>query len=141
MALNKNRFLVGTNGAVWVNGQQLAQIKKVEAKVTGSFEDVSVVDNYGTFSAYTGYAIEGTLTMQKIDSFILKLLANSYKTGIMPEVTIVSRLKDKSTGKTERTAIKDVSLTEFFLANYESKGLIEEAIPFKASDYDILDTI
>lgn len=141
MALNKNRFLVGTNGSVWVNGQQLAQIKKVEAKVTGSFEDVSVVDNYGTFSVYTGYAIEGTLTMQKVDSYVLKLMSDSYKTGVMPEISIVSRLTDKTTGKTERTSIKDVSFTEFFLANFESKGLIEEAIPFKASDYDILDTI
>lgn len=136
-----NRYLVGTNGAVWVNGQQLAQVSKVEAKVTGSFEDVSTLDNYGTSPVYAGYTVEGTLTMKKIDSFILKLLGNSYKTGIMPEVTIVSRLTDKTTGKAERTAIKDVAFTEFFLANYESKGLIEEAIPFKASDYDILDTI
>lgn len=141
MALNKNRFLIGTNGSVWVNGQQLAQIKKVEAKVTGSFEDVSVVDNYGTFSVYTGFSIEGTLTMQKIDSFVLNLMADSFKTGVMPEITIISRLTDKATGKEERTAIKDVSFTEFFLANFESKGLIEEAIPFKASDFDILDTI
>lgn len=140
-ALNKNRFLVGTNGAVWVNGQLLANIKKVEIKITGSFEDVNVIDNYGTFSVYTGYSGSGTLTMQKIDSFVLKLLADSYKTGVMPEITIISRLTDKSTGKTERIAIKDVSFTEFDLANFESKGLIEEAVPLTFSDFEILDTI
>ena len=53
MATN-NRFLVGTNGAVWVNGEKLANIKKAEIKVTGSFEDVSVVDDFATHPVYTG---------------------------------------------------------------------------------------
>ncbi len=136
-----NRFLIGTNGAVWVNGQKLSNITKVEIKVTGTFEDVNVVDDFATHSVYTGYSIEGTLTMKKIDSFVLKTLANSYANGIMPDIKIVSRLTDKSTGKNERTAITNVQFTEFYLANFESKGLIEEAVPFKAAYYEILDTI
>lgn len=136
-----NRFLVGTNGAVWVNGEKLANIKKVEIKVKGSFEDVSVVDDFGTHPVYTGYAIEGTLTMQKVDSFVLKTLGNAFATGVMPDIKIITRLTDKSTGKTERAAVTNVNFTEFDIANWESKGLIEEAVPLKASYYEILDTI
>lgn len=140
MATN-NRFLVGTNGAVWVNGEKLANIKKAEIKVTGSFEDVSVVDDFATHPVYTVYAVEGTLTMQKVDSFVLKTLGNAYAIGIMPDIKIITRLTDKATGKTERAAVKNVQFTEFDIANWESKGLIEEAVPLKASYYEILDTI
>ena len=140
-ALNKNMFLVGTNGAVWVNGQLLSNIKKIELKLTGSFEDVSVIDNYGTFAVFTGYSGDGTVTLQKVDSYVVNLLSDAYKTGVMPDITIISRLTNKATGKTERIAVKDVSFTEYFLANYESKGLIEEAIPLKFSGFEVLDTI
>lgn len=136
-----NRYLVGTNGAVWVNGEKFGNIKKVEIKVKGSFDDVNVVGDFATHSAYTGYAIEGTLTMQKVDSFVLKTLGNAFDTGVMPDIKIITRLTDKSTGKTERVAVSNVQFTEFDIANWESKGLIEEAIPLKASYYKILDMI
>ncbi len=141
MAFNKNRVLVGTNGYLWLNGDLLAQIKKVEVKVTGSFEDISVCGEYGTYSVYTGWSGEGTITLQKIDSTALKTLGDAYKSGIMPDLKIISKLTDKETQKSERVSISDVVFTEFYLANFENKGLIEEAIPIKFSDYEILETI
>jgi len=139
--INQNRILSGSTGNVWLNGKLLAQIKSIEAKITGSFEDVNLVGDFATYNAYTGWAGEGTLTMQKIDSTVLNLMADSYKTGIMPEVKIITQLKDKSTDKSERVAISNVVITEFMLTKFENKALVEEELPFKFSDYEVLETI
>ena len=139
--MNQNRILSGSNGNVWVNGKLMAQVKSIEAKITGNFEDVNLVGDYATYNAYTGWAGEGTLTMQKIDSTVLNLVANAFKTGAMPDIKITTKLEDKNTGKSERVAISNIVITEFYLAKFENKALIEEEIPFKFSDYEVLETI
>lgn len=139
--MNQNRILSGSSGNVWLNGQRLAEVKSIEAKITGSFEEVSFVGAYETYNAYMGWAGEGSITLQKIDSKVLNLMGDSYKTGVMPEVKIITQLEDKSTGKSERASIGGVVITEFMLAKFENKALVEEEIPFKFSEYEILGTI
>ena len=139
--VNQNRVLSGSNGNVWLNGKRIAQVKSIEAKITGSFEEVNLVGDYATYNAYTGWSGEGTLTLQKIDSTALKLLADGYKSGDMPDVKITTKLEDKSTGKSERVAISNVVFTEFMLTKFEGKALIDEELPFKFSDYEVLETI
>ena len=139
--INQNRILSGRNGNVWLNGKLLAQIKSIEAKVTGNFEPVNFVGDYATYNAYTGWEGEGSVVMQKIDSTVLNLMAESFKTGEMPDIKFTTKLQDKSTGKSERVAISNVVITEFMLAKFENKALIEEELPFKFSDYEILETI
>ncbi|MFV0517815.1 MAG: phage tail tube protein [Aminipila sp.] len=139
--INQNRILSGANGNIWLNGKLLAQVKSIEAKITGNFEEVNFVGEYATYHAYTGWSGEGTLVLQKIDSTILNLVKDAYKTGEMPEIKIVSQLKDNATGKSERASISNVVITEFMLAKLENKALVEEELPFKFSDYEVIETI
>jgi len=141
MAVNANRVLTGSAGNVWLNGRLLSQIKSVELKITGSFEDVSFVGSYATESVYTGWTGEGTLTMQKIDSTVLDLMADAYSSGAMPEIKIITKVTDKSTGQSERAAVSNVVVTEFLLAKFENKTLLEEELPLKFSKYEVLETI
>lgn len=141
MGVDKNLYLTGTNGDVWINGKLLANLKKIEMKVTGEFEEVKICGDYGTKNVYVGWSGEGSCTLQKVDSEVLSLMGQAYASGIMPEIKIVTKLTNKSTKKTERTAISQVDFTEFPLANFESHGLIEEEIPFKFAEYEILETI
>jgi hypothetical protein len=136
-----NKVLTGSSGYVWFNGKKLANVKSIEAKITGNFEEVNFVGEYATHSVYTGWAGEGTLVVEKIDSTVLKLLADAYKTGDIPEVKITTKLTDKGTGKSERTSINDAVITEFALAKFEAKALVEEELPFKFSDYDFIEAI
>ncbi len=139
--INQNRILSGSNGNVWLNGKLLAQVKSIEAKITGNFEEVNFIGDYSTHHAYTGWSGEGTLVMQKIDSTVLSLMKDAYKTGELPELKIITQLKDNSTGKSERVAISNVVITELMLAKLENKALVEEEVPFKFSDYEVLETI
>lgn len=138
---NVNRILTGNTGNVWLNGKPLSTIKSIELKVTGNFEEMNFCGDNATHNRYTGWTGEGTMTWGKVDSTVLALLADAYKTGIMPDIKIISKLRDKSTGKSERAAVSEVVLTEFFLAKFEAKTPIDEEISLKFSDYDVLETI
>lgn len=139
--VNVNKILTGNSGNVWMNGKLLSTIKSIELKVTGSFEEVNFCGENATHNRYTGWSGEGTMTWGKIDSTVLKLLAEAFKTGNMPDIKIITKLTDKTTGKSERAAVSNVVLTEFFLAKYEAKTPIDEEIPLKFSDYEVLETI
>lgn len=139
--INQNRILSGSNGNVWLNGKLLAQVKSIEAKITGNYEEVNVVGDYATHHVFTGWNGEGTLSMKKIDSTVLSLMKSAFKNGEMPEIKIITQLEDKTTGKSERAAISNVVITEFMLAKFEGKAIVEEEVPFKFSDYEVLETI
>lgn len=141
MSVNVNRVLTGSSGNVWVNGKLLSQLKSIELKVTGNFEDLNFCGDNSTYSRYTGFNGEGTMTLQKIDSTVLELIGDAYISGIMPDIKIITKLTDKATGKSERVAVSDVTITEFMLAKFEAKALIEEELPLKFSNYDVLETI
>lgn len=110
---NPNRLLHGNGGAAWWNGKKLTTLQKAEAKVTGDFEDINVCGDPATYSVYNGYSGEGTLTVLKIDSDVLKELAEAYNSGEMPEITVVTSLTQKGTNKVERVAYSDVTVDEF----------------------------
>ena len=139
--VNVSRILKGNTGNVWFNGQLLATVKKIEAKVKGEFEDDNFCGDNATYSIYNGWSGEGTLTMQKIDSTIWKLVAEAYKSGVMPTIKIITSLTDVSTNQSERASIENITITEFTLVGFEAKKLVEEEFPFKFSNYNILESI
>lgn len=136
-----NKILTGNTGNVWLNGKLLSTIKSIELKVTGNFEEVNFCGDNATYNRFTGWTGEGTITWGKVDSTVLALLAEAYKTGIMPEIKIITKVTDKSTGKSERAAVSDVVFTEFFLTKFEAKTPIDEETPLKFSDYEVLEEI
>lgn len=139
--LNRNMYLTGTNGTIWINGKLYANISKIEAKVSGNFEEVKTCGFFGVQQVYTGWSGEGTMTFRKIDSEIISTMGKTFETGELPDIKIVTKLENKSTGKAERVALLQVDFKEFSLINFESHGLIEEEVPFSFGDYEILETI
>ena len=109
--------------------------------MTGDFEDINVCGDPATYSVYNGYSGEGTLTVLKIDSDVLKELAEAYNSGEMPEIAVITSLTQKGTNKVERVSYSDIVVTEFMLANFEKKTKVEEEIPFKFGNFQVLETI
>lgn len=141
MADIANKILKGNSGNAWVQGKLLSNLSKIEAKISGDFEDVNFCGDNATHSVYNGWSGEGSVTLKKIDSYVWKIIADAYKNGIMPDITIISKLEDKSTGKAERVALKGVVFTELTLVGFEAKTMIEEEFAFKFSDYEVLETL
>ena len=138
---NPNRVLHSNQGNMWFNGKRLSTLQSVEAKVTGDFEEINNCGDPATYRIYNGYSGEGTFTMLKIDSEVLKLMADAFQTGEMPTMTIITALEQKGTNKVERIAYRDVTIDEMYLAKFEKKSKIEEAVPFKFGHFEVLETI
>lgn len=138
---NPNHILHGAGGNAWWGTKKIATLQSVEAKVSGDFEDINVCGDNTTYSIYNGYSGEGTLVYFKVDSDIVKQLAEAYQSGIMPEITIITSLTQKGTNKVERVAYSDVVVTEFMLAKFEKKAKVEEEVPFKFGNFQLLETI
>lgn len=139
--LKGNQVINGTFGRIWVNNELWAECKSFEAKVTGDFEDVTFCGATGTHSKFMGWTGEGTIVCHKVDSKITKLLADAFKTGNIPEVKIVGKLDDPASLGAERVEILGVTFTEFMLLKFASKELGESEVPFKFTDYNMIDLI
>lgn len=136
---NPNHIMHGNGGAAWWNGKKLTTLQSVEAKVTGDFEDINVCGDPATYKVYNGYAGEGTLTVLKIDSDVLVEMAEAYRSGIMPEITVITAHTQKGTNKVERIAYSDVTVDEFMVAKFEKKAKTELEIPFKFGNFEVLE--
>lgn len=136
-----NKIMHGNGGAAWFNGKKLATLQSVEAKATGDFEDVNVCGDPVTYSIYNGYSGDGTLTWLKVDSDVLKLVAEAYRSGVMPEITVITAHTQKGTNKVERIAYSDIVVTEIMLAKFEKKSKTEMEMPFKFGNFQVLETL
>ena len=65
MALNKKALYIGTTGNVWLNWQILANIQKIEAKITYDLEDVTVIGDFARHHLFTGCNDESALCKYK----------------------------------------------------------------------------
>ena len=137
----QTKVLHGYCSEVYINGVREELATKIEVKVTGDFEDGTFCGDYGTFPIYNGYAVEGTLTGKKSDSSLEVAIAEGYRTGVMPDIVLMTSLTQPSTRKVERWSISGVGFTEVALANIEAKKAVEREMPFKAEKWKNLEAI
>lgn len=139
--MNKgNQVLSGTDGKVYINGNIITETASTEIKIEGKFEDVNFAGDYATYSKYMGFAGSGTIKLNKTCSRAASLVADAYKTGVMPDIKVVTALTNKQTGESERWSIEDVVITGLD-QKFETKKVVEEELPLKFSNYDILEKI
>lgn len=139
--VNVNRILKGNSGNVWLNGKLLATLKTIKATVKGDFESDNFIGDNANYSIYNGWSGDGSLTLEKIDSVLWKICADAYKSGVMPDIKIITALTDQSTGKAERASIENIVFTQFDLINMEAKKIVSEDFSFTFSNYEVLEAI
>ena len=132
MSKKTEKMLHGSCSEAYINGARDDLATKIEVKVTGDFEDGAFCGDYGTFPIYNGYAIEGTITDKKQEG---------YRTGIMPDIVLITALTNPVSRQTERWSVSGVVFTEVALANIEAKKAVERELPFKAERWKNLEAI
>ena len=133
--------LHGGCSEVYINGQRDELATKIEIKVSGDFEDQSFCGEYGTFPVYNGYSIEGTITDVKRDTVLEAAILEGYRTGVMPDIVLMTSLRNPNTRQSERWSVSGVVFTEVALANIEAKKAVERELPFKAERWTSLEAI
>lgn len=86
------KIMHGSTSAVYINGERDVLATKIEVKMTGDFEDMAFCGEDASFPEYNGYAIEGTITDRKADSRLELAIVEGYRTGIMPDIVIMTSL-------------------------------------------------
>lgn len=72
---------------------------------------------------------------------MIKLLLEDVKKGIMPDITIISAVKDPAALGNERVKLTGVSFDEITLADWEANKLGEESYAFTFMNAEMIDTI
>lgn len=137
----RNQIIRGSFGRVWLNGKKLANIKTFECKATLNYEEIDVNGELCKQNVYTGYSLAGTMTLHKIDSYVINLLKDAIASGSMPELKIVGAVADVDSDGSERVEIYNVTIDEMTLLKFENATIGEEEIPFKAGGFKFIDTI
>ena len=127
----------GNDQKVYFNNKLLATLTNAEATVSLDYEDISLCGQYGKEYEYTGYSIEGTLTVKKIDSSVLALMGEAVQDGDVPEVVITGVRLAKPGNKVESVTIQNAKITEFKLLQAEAGATTDTEIPFNASKYKL----
>lgn len=141
MATRKaKRVINGTHGAVWINGEKLFDLESIELRVNIEWEDVFFPEETGKKRKFIGWTGEGSLVVKKIFSRGSSLLAKGVKSGVMPDITMTTKLADPDAYGTERVSVDDVTFNEFLLAKIE-RGLLSEEMGFEFGDFDIIEEI
>lgn len=131
----------GTYGEVWIDGDYMAEVTGLEAKVSLEKTDVNQVGTLAKGYKVTGIDCKGTLKMNKVSSYFIKKLSNNLKKGKTVSVTIISKLADPDSFGAERIELLGCTFDELTLANWEAKKLGEESIAFTFTDWNLLDVI
>ncbi len=122
-----NRTLSGTWGELWVDGEKIFEMSKVEMKVISNREDVQL--GLDVDSKITGLKGEFSITIKQVYSSYLDVL-EQWQKGIDKRVQIITKLEDPDAvgGGIERYSADDCWFNELPLVNYEKGGIIEQEI-------------
>ena len=139
--IRPEQVINGSYGEAWLDGDYLAEIKGLEAKIAIEYEDIDRPRKLGKGKKMIGYEGTGSLKLHKVTSRFIKLLSDNLKQGKQTSFTVISKLDDPDALGAERIMLKNVTLEELTLANWEAKTTGEEEIPFSFDDWEPMDLI
>ena len=139
--MKANEVVNGTWGEVWINDELVDEIKAFQAKYEFDKEDVDIAGDMFTHKKVIGYNGTGSMTLNKTNSRMIKLLGDYLKDGKEPDIAIVGKLADPGNGGSERISLTGVSFDDLTLFDFEVKSLGETECPFTFQDMKTIDLI
>ena len=141
MAIDERKIINGTHGTVFLDGEEVAEVKAFQAKLEFQKEEVKIAGKMATGTKYMGYSGKGSLALHKVNSRMIKAIGNQIKEGKEPRFTVIGKLADPDSDGVERIAINNVSFDDLTLFDFEVGALGQAECPFTFTDYDFLDLI
>lgn len=137
---NANQTINGKWGRIWVGGELWAEVTEFEAKATGEWEELSFCEDLGTQRKLKGWKGEFTIKLKKIYSRG-SAIAEQFKTGIVPDIKIVSKLADPASVGHERVELLNVTFSDVTLTKFVNAEIQDDEFSGSFSDYNYLDKI
>ncbi len=127
--LEGRRYINGSWGELWWDGEKIAGISKFELKITPEREDVPG-DGLDMDSKIVALKVEGSFTVKKIYSRSVDKLVKNWLQGLDPRSTLIGKLADPDTYGSERVTISNVWFNESAIMQFEKKKTVEEEYKF-----------
>lgn len=142
MALDATRTINGSYGEVWHDGVWLTNVQSAEAVVDIDKEEIKRSGTRWTGHKVTSLKGSGTISGYKVTSDFVQLIGSVATDRGKPYVTsLILKLDDPEAFGAERVMLKGVQFDQIPLSKFEVGSLVEEALPFTFSGYDLLDKI
>ena len=140
---NPSQVLNGTYGEVWIDGEYMAEVTSVNAKVGAKFTDIPQVKKLTKGQKLTELEMTGTLKFNHVTSTFTRKLSEAFKAGRALPSTVISNISDPDAigGQHERVKYMGVVFSEITLADFENGKPGEKSYPFTFDDFDWLDSI
>lgn len=134
----------GTNGTLWITTEKeelkLGAAQSFTLKQKNNWEDYNNPNEYGKNRKFLGYELSGTITKLKIDNKMTNVFTD-YANGEVPEISLIAKVENPSTGKLQRVKISEVTFDEMDIIAFEPKTMTKEEIPFEAATYKWIDNV
>ncbi len=104
--MEARNVMSGTWGELWLDGNKVAEVKKFQAKMEFTKEDIIIAGQMGTDTKYMGYKGKGSITLYHVSSRMHKLIGEKIKRGSEPRFVAISKLNDPDSYGAERIAVK-----------------------------------
>ena len=140
MALDTRKVINGTHGSLWINDQEISEVKSFQVKAEFQKEEVKIAGQMATDTKYMGYSVKGSLSLHKVNSRMIRFISNSIKAGKEPRFTLIGKLADPDADGVERIVVKNVSFDDLTLMDWEVGAIGQSEHPFTATDWDVLDS-
>ena len=140
MALDTRKVINGTHGSLWINDQEVSEVKSFQVKAEFQKEEVKIAGQMATDTKYMGYSVKGSLSLHKVNSRMIRFISNSIKAGKEPRFTLIGKLADPDADGVERIVVKNVSFDDLTLMDWEVGAIGQSEHPFTATDWDVLDS-
>ena len=141
MAVDAKRVINGTWGQVWLDGEEIAEIKSFQAKDEYQKEEVSQCGKMSKGYKITEVDGKGSMSFHKVNSRMATKIGKQVREGKTPTFTLISKLADPDAYGHERIVYTGVVFDDLTLADFEAKTLGSVETPFTYEDYDFLDKI
>lgn len=132
----------GTNGTLWMSTDteeiEITSVQSFSMTQTNNFEEYNSPNEYGTYQRFVGYSLAGNITKYKVDNKLINILTE-YAKGNQPDIYLIGKVENPSTGKLQRIKFSNVTIDSGDLINFEQKVATKEEIPVKAAKYEFLD--
>lgn len=131
----------GSKGKLYLNGEYVAGVISLSAKVTANKEDVYLDGTTMVDQKTISQKGTGSMELEKISSFMQKQIGEAMREGRDLRFTIRSELNDPDVHGAERVEIRNVSFDEVDLINWTKGKKVTGTYPFTFSDWDLIDEI
>lgn len=138
---NTDQTMCGTHGELWIDDLEYEEVTAFKAELNLDFGDVNKAKSMAKHKKLVGYDLKGEITMNKVTSSIMKKIADNLKKGKVTKVKIVSNLDDPDALGNERIVVYDALFEKAVLADWQTKQIGEEKIPFTATEWEILESV